>query len=65
MNAVRFHVVIGEDRVLTVPQGIEFPPGPVEVIVLHPNENIRPPDLPVGETVSQRLVRRARELNLR
>ena len=64
MNAVRFHVVVGADRVLALPEGVELSPGPAEVIVLQTNDNQSAADLTNGESVSQRLARKARERNL-
>ena len=40
MNAVKFHAVIGEDRVIRLPAEVEVPPGPVEVTVV---QNAAPP----------------------
>jgi len=34
MDEVRFHLTIGEDRLLEVPEGVTLKPGPAEVIVL-------------------------------
>ncbi len=64
MNAVRFHVVVGEDRVLALPAGVQLLPGPAEIIVLQPEERSDSVIEPAGESLSQRLARKARELNL-
>lgn len=64
MNAVRFHVVVGEDRVLALPEGVRLRPGPAEVIVLQPSESPSQTNDLASETLSQRLARKARELNL-
>jgi hypothetical protein len=64
MNAVRFHVVVGADRVLALPEGVELLPGPAEVIVLQAQESNNQTQDAAGETLSQRLARKAHELNL-
>ena len=64
MNAVRFHVVVGEDRILALPQGVKLLPGPAEVIVLQASKSSNEANAPAGETLSQRLARKAEELDL-
>ena len=64
MNAVRFHVVVGEDQVLALPQGVKLLPGPAEVIVLQAGKSSNEVTVPAGETLSQRLARKAKELDL-
>ena len=64
MNAVRFHVVVDENRVLTLPEEVHLLPGPAEVIVLQPGNKPSQTEATVAETMPQRLGRKARELNL-
>jgi len=33
MDQVRFHTIVGEDRVIHLPEGIDLPRGPIEVTV--------------------------------
>ena len=58
MNAVRFHVVVGADRVLTLPEGVELSPGPAEVIILQTKDSQSAADLANRESVSEHLARK-------
>jgi hypothetical protein len=64
MNAVRFHVIVGDDRSLVLPDGIELKPGPAEVIVLQPSEKSQQAEEAGAESLAKRLARKARELDL-
>jgi hypothetical protein len=64
MNAVRFHVVVGTDRVLVLPEGVELSPGPAEVIILQTKNSQSAAELANRESVSERLARKACERNL-
>jgi hypothetical protein len=41
MRAVRFHTVIGKEKVIRVPETYQLAPGEAEVIVLQAEENSR------------------------
>ncbi len=64
MNAVRFHVVIGDSGSLSVPEGVVLTPGPAEIIVLQDKKKDPDREADSQETPSQRLARRARDLSL-
>lgn len=65
MNAVRFHVVVGQERILPLPEGVHLQPGPAEVIILQPRERTNEAGPSGGASLSERLARRAQALNIR
>lgn len=46
MNAVKFKVVVGSERVIPLPEGIHLAPGIAEVIVLQPTHAEEPQPKP-------------------
>ena len=72
MNAVKFNVVIGSDRVIPLPPAIYLAPGVAEVIVLQP-AHTKPPQPDSNEAttdcnsltaMSRRLANLAKELGI-
>jgi hypothetical protein len=54
MDQVRFHTIVGEDRVIHLPDGIDLPRGPIEVTVRpsHPATAPESPGDPMAPTRS-------------
>ena len=67
MKAFRFHAVIGEDRIIRVPQGIDLLLHEAEVILLQREEPVKSGESQAKESVSswplvQRLAKAAEEV---